>query len=452
MTTTATPRLQRVLGLSGLLFYGIVVIQPTAPMGSFGIVSQTAQGHVVTTLMFGMLAILLTAISYGRMAAAYPQAGSAYTFVGRSLHPNLGFLVGWCLLLDYFLLPTIAVIWCAKASLNILPSVPYPVWIILYGIVLTAANTRGIRTSNRFNIALTLALVAVIIAFFVAGAAYIINRDGAAGLLSTRPFYDPATFDWGLISTGTSIAVLTYMGFDCISTLSEDVRNPRRNVLLATILLCIITGVLGGSQVYFAQLIWPDFTSYPDPDTAFVSVAGLAGGPVLFHVLNGALLAATLGTAFAAQLGAARLMFAMGRDDVIPSAVFGYLDPRRNTPLYNLILVGGAIIAGGLTLTYQVGAELVNFGAFIAFMGVNIAVIGHYFVGEGAGGSRRWLLNLAMPLIGTVVCAYIWWSLRLEAKLAGFGWLALGVVYCAFKTGLFRRRLALPDLAGVDAA
>ena len=449
MTADSAPGLRRVLTLWDLLFYGIVVIQPTAPLGAYGVVGIVAEGHVATTILFGMLAMVLTAISYGRMANAYPLAGSAYTYVGKELHPNLGFLTGWSIALDYVLNPTIGTIWCAKAAINILP-LPFMFWVVLFATIFTTLNLRGIRTTARANTIFTVGMTAVLIAFFITAIAYIVRLSGVGGLFSSQPFYDPATFSWDRISTGTSIAVLTYMGFDSISTLSEDVENPRRNVLLATVLLCVITGILGCLEVYAGQLIWPDFKSYPDPDTAFVSAAGRAGGPWMFHLMNFTLLVATIGSSLGAQLGAGRLLYAMGRDGVISKNIFGYLDPVRNTPRYNLILTGIACVLGSLVLTYQTGAELLNFGAFVAFMGVNVAALSHYYLRSSDRGPRSIALNLIPPLLGFFVCFYIWWSLRTPAKIAGFAWLLAGLIYCAWKTNFFRQQLQLADLPPGD--
>lgn len=235
------------------------------------------------------------------------------------------------------------------------------------------------------------------------------------------------------------------MGFDSISTLSEDVRNPRRNILLATVLLCVITGILGTLEVYAGQLIWPDYTTFPDVDTAFVSAAGRAGGPLMFQVFNFTLLVATIGSSLGAQLGAGRLLYAMGRDGVIPRRFFGHLDPVRNTPKYNLLLSGGICVIGAQLISYQTGAELLNFGAFVAFMGVNLAAIAHYYVRGASRGLRSIALNLLPPLLGFLVCLYIWSSLRTPAKIAGFIWLLLGLLYCGVKTNWFRRRLEFAE-------
>ena len=209
--------------------------------------------------------------------------------------------------------------------------------------------------------------------------------------------------------------MLTYIGFDGISTLSEEAKNPRRNILLATVIVCLFTGIVGSLLVYLAQLIWPDWSSYPDVDTAFVHVAGRAGGPVLFAVLNLALLVANVGSGMGSHLGASRLLYGMGRDNAIPRGFFGALNPRTHVPSNNVILVGVLALAGAFTVSYGLGAELLNFGAFIAFMGVNLSALIHYWW----RAERKTLVNLLPPLLGFLICGYLWWSLSWPARLAG---------------------------------
>lgn len=438
------PSLRRVLKLRHLLLYGMIVIQPTAPLSSFGIVSTVAQGHVATIILLAMVAMVLTAFSYGRMAAVYPKAGSAFSYVSHELHPNLGFLTGWSIAMDYVLNPTIGTIWCAKAAMNILP-LPFPFWVVLFLALFTWLNLRGIETNAKTNTLLTGAIGVVLLVFFVAATGYLVRLGGWGALFSTKPFYDPQTFSWPLVSTGASIAVLTYMGFDSVSTLSEDVEDPKRNILLASVLLCVITGLLGTLQVYYGQLVWPDYQNFPDPDTAFVAAAGRAGGTWLFQLVNAALLVATMGSSLGAQLGAGRLLYAMGRDNVIPKGFFGYLDPVHRTPRNAILLSGGLCVIGALTMSFQTGAELLNFGAFVAFMGVNAAAMVHYYFRNPDKGFKSVFVNLLPPLLGFLVCFYIWWSLRDGAKLLGAAWLAVGLAYCAWKTQGFRRPIMLPD-------
>jgi putrescine importer len=432
----ARPGLVRVLGLWSLVIYGIVLIQPTAPMPPYGVVSQLAKGHVVTTVLIGMVAMLFTAISYGRMAAVYPSAGSAYAYVGQTIHPALGYVTGWSMLFDYVMNPIICVIWCSKAAANFFPQVPYAVLAVFFALLFTGVNLQGIKSSARTNAVIAGGLGIVIVIFFYYAFRYLAGVPLDAAAL-TRPFYDPAHFSWGTISTGTSLAVLTYIGFDGISTLSEEAKNPRRNILLATVMVCVFTGIMGGAQVYLAQLIWPDWTSYPDTDTAFVYVAGRAGGPIVFGIVNLALLIATIGSGAGAQLGASRLLYGMGRDNAIPRRFFGVVSPKTRIPSNNILFVGGLALVGAFVVNYHLGAELLNFGAFIAFMGVNLASFLHH----GWRAQEKKLVNLVPPLLGFVICFYIWMSLRTPAKMAGFAWLATGIAYGAWKTNGFKKAI-----------
>lgn len=422
--------LRRSLGLRDLVLYGIVVIQPTAPMPIFGVVSAEARGHVVTAVLIGMFAMLLTALSYGRMARAYPSAGSAFTYVGRELHPALGMVTGWAMAMDYLLNPLICTIWCARAAGNILPAVPYPAFATGFALLFTAANLLGIKTSARVNAALAAAL-GIVIAIFVAAA--LRHLAGASGLELSRPFYDPERFEASRLFTGTSIAVLTYIGFDGISTLSEEALDPRRDVLRATVLTCALTGVLAALQVYLAQLVWPAGRAFANVDTAFVEVAGRAGGPWLYQLVNAALLVATVGSGMGAMLGAARLLYGMGRDGALPRR-FAAVD-ARGVPRWNVLVAGSVALAGAQLLSYQLGAELLNFGAFIAFIGVNLSAFVRHGLREPTAGR---LLGLLPPALGALVCGFIFWSLRPIAKLAGGAWLLLGVILGAIRTRGFR--------------
>jgi putrescine importer len=435
------PQLRRSLTLWDLVFYGIVLVQPVAPMGIFGVVSQEARGHVITTILIGMFAMLLTALSYGRMARTYPSAGSAFTYVGQELHPALGYVTGWSMVMDYVLNPMICTIYCSKVAMNFLPGVPYPLWVAIFAALFTMLNLRGVKASARTNEVLAVGMFIVVILFVAAAVRYLTGVSlGRADLI--RPFYDPATFSLPVVLTGASIACLTYIGFDGISTLSEEVENPRRNILLATVLTCVITGILASVLVYLAQLVWGNWTGFPDVDTAFVHVSGKAGGPWLFALVNLTLLVANLGSGTGAHLGAARLLYGMGRSDALPRRFFGAVDPRHNIPRNNVLLVGVLAFAGGLLLTYQLGAEMLNFGAFIAFMGVNLAAFVRYWVRS----DERRIANFILPILGFLVCLYLWLSLRWPAKVAGGVWLAAGVLYGAIKTRGFRERAISFDI------
>ena len=422
----AAPTLCRSLKLRHLILYGIVLIQPTAPMSIYGVVSNAARGHVVTTILIAMVAMLFTALSYGRMARVYPSAGSAYTYVGKEIHPLAGYVVGWSMLMDYLLNPIICAIWCSAAAQNVLPQIPYAAWAVAFVLVFTGLNLRGVQTSGRVNALLALGLSIVVVIFLAYAVRYIATVARPIGGQWLLPFYDPATFSADRIFHGTSIAVLTYIGFDGISTMSEEVENPRRNVMLATVLTCFVIGLLSAAEVYAAQLAWPAQVPFPVSmvDTAYVHVALRVGGKFLFELLNAALLIANMGSGIAAQFGAARLLYGMGRENALPRRFFGFVSPTTGVPRNNVLLLGALTLLGVFLLTFERGAELLNFGAFIAFMGVNAAALIHYKFRS----REKVLFAAAAPLCGLLICGFIWLNLNLNAKLLGTAWIVVGLI------------------------
>jgi amino acid transporter len=441
------PRLRRALTLWDLILYGVIVIQPTAPMGVFGVLSEAGHGHVVTTILLAMVAMLFTAMSYGQMARAYPSAGSAFTYVGQEMSPALGYVTGWSMAMDYMLNPIICVIWVSQQAYEFVPQVPVNGWKVFFAVLFTALNILGIRASARINSALAAGMGIVIAVFFVAAARFVLGHPHDAPGFFTRPFYDPHLWDTKAVLGGTSIAVLTYIGFDGISTLSEETENPRRNILLATVLTCLVIGILSAFEVYAAQLVWPASEPFPVVDTAFVSVAGRTWG-LLFPVVGFTLLVANFGSGMGSHLGAARLLYGMGRSNALPKSFFGVLDPVRRVPKNNVLFVGGIALAGSFLMSYGFGVELLNFGALIAFMGVNAAALLRYYVRASAAEKR--LSNLVPPVLGFAICALLWLNLSTPAKIAGAAWMVSGIAFGAWKTRGFKGSLVSFELPPED--
>ena len=439
-----TVRLRRALTLWDLILYGVIVIQPVAPMSVFGVLSERGRGHVVTTILIAMVAMLFTAISYGRMARAYPSAGSAFTYVGQEINPALGYVTGWSMVMDYMLNPMICIIWCSQQAHVFAPAIAYWGWAVFFAAVFTYLNVQGVKTSARVNTTLATGMGVVIVIFFVAAVRYIFGGSEHDAAFFTRPFYDPQTFNAKLVLGGTSVAVLTYIGFDGISTLSEEAENPRRNILLATVLTCLVIGILSALEVYAAQLVWPASEAYPNIDTAFTYVAGRAWAP-LFVIVGFTLLVANFGSGMGAQLGAARLLYGMGRSGALPKSFFGAVDPRRHVPRNNVLFVGAIALAGAFLLPavageatgYELGANLLNFGALIAFMGVNAAAFVHYYLHQ----EKKTLGNLLPPVLGCIICFLLWLNLSPKARIFGAIWMAAGIAVGAWKTSGFRSNL-----------
>ena len=437
-------RLRRVLKLRYLIFYGIVIITPIAPVPIYGIAQELSHGHILICILLAGVAMMLTAFSYGRMASLYPSAGSAYVYVGHGLNAHLGFVAGWAMTLDYLVLPIVAIIQAALAMERLIPWLPFPAWVAIFIVLITALNLRGIRATARANIVLLIGMFVVIGAFLLAAVWYLFHQQGLHGLLSTAPFYHPATFDFRLVATATSFAALTYIGFDGVTTLAEDVENPRRNVLLATVSVCLFTTIFSCILVYLAQLIWPDYRTFPSVETAFMDVTRRVGGSLLFQGMGVVVILSSLGGCLAGQVAAARVLFAMGRDDVLPRRFFGYLDPVSGNPILNVLLVALVALVGSLLLSLEHAGELLNFGAFLAFMGVNLGAIRQYYFLQSRE-KRRLLVDAMVPMFGFLFCLGIWLSLPLLTKLIGGAWLLAGIIYDAVKTSGFRTHPALLD-------
>ena len=476
-TSNGGPRLRRTLTLWDLILYGVIVIQPVAPMSVYGVLSDRGRGHVVTAILIAMVAMLFTGISYGRMARAYPSAGSAFTYVAQEIHPAAGYVTGWSMVMDYMLNPLICTVWCAGQAYVFAPGVPIWAWKIFFAAVFTMLNVRGIKTSARINAGMAAGMGAVVVVIFVVAARFIFGHPHGDPGFFTRPFYDPQTFSYGGLFGCTSIAVLTYIGFDGISTLSEEAENPRRNIMMATVLTCLVIGILSAAEVYIAQLVWPISQPFADVNTAYPEVmGGLWPRLVLFGhffwkhlaILVGAtLLLANFGSGMGAQIGAARLLYGMGRSNALPKSFFGALDEKHRVPRKNVFFVGGFALIGAFVLeivagfnsylhgskilsyetflkilngdkAYGLGAEMLNFGALIAFMGVNAAAFLRYYVRT----EEKKFIHLVPPILGFVICLALWVNLSRPAMIVGSIWMAAGIAFGVWKTRGFREQLS----------
>lgn len=463
----AQPQLRRVLGLRDLLIYGIVLIQPVGAIGPFGGANKDSFGHVTLTILIAMIAMMFTAMSYGRMAALYPSAGSAYTYVGRGLNPHLGFLAGWAMILDYLVIPIVSIVFGAISAVQVvndlLPNfnhalvsslhLPFDeskvvmgMWVAFFTVLITLLNLRGIKWTAHANQILLAAMSALIVWFIVDAISYIVGHQGWAGLFSGKTIYNPGTFKIGAVCGATSFVALTYVGFDGITTLSEDAKDPKRTMPFAIVLTCFVIGICAAVEVYLAQIVWPDYTTYKNPDTAFFDVCKMIGGSWLFNFLGIVMAIACVGSALTGQVGAARLLFGMGRDNALPR-FFARLDKRSN-PTLNICLIGILVIAGALWLNYEAAATLVNFGAFLAFIGVNAAVMREFVLRPPVGHKRNWVLDLVVPLLGLAFCVAIWFGLKPSTKIVGGIWCALGLIYAAVNTRGFTRKPVMIDLSG----
>jgi putrescine importer len=399
----------------------------------FGEAQVLSRGHAIVTLLAAMIAMTATAVSFGRMATIYPSAGSVYTYVSRAFDHRIGFILGWAMFLEYLFQPLQNSLYAALTIQRFLPSVPFAILSAFAVGFMTVLCWFGIRTTARAN-EILLGLMSLVMVVFIGEAIwFIFLHQHFQGFISTQPFYDARTFSVRAIAAGTALAATTYIGFDGVSILAEEVENPRRNVILASVLVCVFTGLFASFQVFLAVRVWPDYRTLTNPETAFMDVAHVVGGYGLFAAFGVVLLISSLACGLAGVLGAARLLYGMGRDNVLPAKIFGHLNPIRGNPTYNVAIVGAVAYLGTLTMQWERSIEILNFGALLAFMAVNLAVVRHFGFALEFRETRNVLLDIVIPGLGFVFCLIIFLGLQGSTLVAGAGWMAAAVVYVVFK-------------------
>lgn len=434
------PHLKRVLTLWDLVYYGIILTSPIAAVPLFGEAQVLSHGHAVTTLLLAMIAMSVTAVSFGRMANVYPSSGSVYYYVSQTLNPHIGFVLGWAMFLEYLFQPIQNALYAVLAIHRILPKVPFALLAAVIVALITILTVQGIKFTARTNEILLGFMGLVTVVFLVQAFRFVVLHQHFSGLFSFQPFYDPKLMNLRALAAGTSFAALVFIGFDGVSILAEEVKNPKRNVLLASVLVCVFTGLFSGLQVYLAQRVWPDYTTLQNHETAFMDVARIVGGSLLFTAYGALLLVSSLACGLAGHVGAARLLYSMGRDDVIPSRIFGHLSPKRGNPVYNECLIGIVAYVAVLTVPWHLAAEIVTFGALLAFTAVNLAAYLYFWVRPGSSGTRNLFKDALVPLAGSVFCFILLLGLEPWTKYAGLVWLAVGTAYAAYRTRMFTVR------------
>jgi amino acid transporter len=429
-------RLQRTLSLGSVVLFGIAYMTPIIVLGTFGILAQSTAGMVPAAYLAALVAMFFTAMSYGRMASAFPVAGSAYSYVRKAISPKLGFIAGWAVLLDYLFLPM--AIWLIGAAYlnSAFPAVPQWIWVLAFIGITSAINIVGLKLANGINALLMLVQFLVLIAF-VALCVHYVGGDASTPLWSIKPFFN-GDMQMPLIMSGAAIACYSFLGFDAVSTLTEETRDPRRTIPRAIMLITLIGGLIFVSVSYFVQIAHPSF-QFDNVDSAAYEIARNVGGDLFVTIFLIGLIVGQFASGLSAQASGSRLLFAMGRDGVLPKSFFGTLHERFGTPV-NSILLCAVVALLALKLDVTTSTSFINFGAFLAFSLVNLSVIFHYWIGGEKKRLREFVLFLLFPFIGLAADLWLMVSLDHLAIYLGLSWLAIGVVYLAVLTSGFRRQ------------
>jgi amino acid transporter len=436
--TAKPPTLQRTLKLHSIVLIGVAYMAPLIVLGTFGVIATASKGATAMSYLLALIVMMFTASSYGRMAGLHPESGSAYTYVGKAISPKLGFLAGWTVLLDYIFLPM--VIWLIGASYlgQEFPGVPSWAWIVGFICLTSVLNIVGLQVADKVTFGLMLFQVVVLVSFIYLSIKSIVSDGGS--IVSLSPFTGHGSSLTSVIA-GSAIAAYSYLGFDAVTTMSEETQTPKRDMPRAIMLVALIGGVVFISAAYFVQLVHPSFI-FADESSAGFEIAVSIGGNLFAAFFIGGLCLAQFTSGIAAQASASRLLYAMGRDGVLPRRIFGRLSPRFSTPVLNIVTIG-IIGMVALFLNVATSTSFVNFGAFTAFTLVNLSVLVSYAKMSPAerkvampGGILR---NVIVPLLGAASCFYLLVHLDSNAIILGLSWLAIGIVILLALTRGFRR-------------
>ena len=440
--------LDRTLSTTDLIVYGLVFMVPIAPWAIFGVVFNEAKGMVPLVYLIGLVAMIFTALSYAQMSRAFPIAGSVYSYVGRALHPVLGFFAGWTILLDYLLVPTLLYVFAAESMAGIFPGVPKPLWIVVFLVINTAVNFVGISFTAVVN-RLFLAADLVFVAVFIVMAVVAVARGTHGAHFTTTPLFDAHLFSPQLAAAALSIAVLSFLGFDGIATLSEEAKGGRRSAGIAMITGLVLVALFFVSQTWLAAMLVPGTTTFGDAEVnnAFFSIVGSisnSGWEVAFLAMNA--LAVGIANAVAAQSATSRLLFSMSRDGRLP-AFLSHINPKTKAPERAILVVAALTLIAGLVFVGQIDiiSTLVNFGALTSFLLLHISVIAYYGIKRKSGNV---LLHWVAPVLGFLIIGFVLWNADASAKIGGVIWLVIGagvlLYYRSKGTGVLAEHAADP--------
>lgn len=422
--------LKRSLSFWDLLIYGLVFMVPIAPFGIYGYVAQGSFGMVTLAYIVGLIGMIFTALSYARMAEAFPIAGSVYSYAQRGINEHVGFFAGWVILLDYILIPSLLYLISSSALSAIVPGVPFYVWLLIFIGINTIINILGIEITAKANKVIVILELIVLAVFIIAAIIAIANGVNGAKF-SFKPLFDQSHFSIGVVMSAVSIAVLSFLGFDAISTLSEETKGGKKVVGRAVVFSLLVVGVMFIIQTWVAALVWPDYNTFENADVAFYQIAEVAGGAWLkWTTIIATAFAWGIANSLVAQSAVSRILYSMSRDKKLPG-ILAKIHPKFKTPHVSILLVAAISLLVTLIFSSQIASltSLVNFGALTAFLFLHLSVI-NYFIRKQK--SKNYLKHLLYPLIGFIVIGYVWYSLDAAAKQFGFIWMGIGIVYMIY--------------------
>lgn len=436
--------LKRVLSLSSLVFYGFAFMVPLTIFTTYALVTNLTHGMVAITYLITTFAMSLTAFSYVKMTKAYPVAGSVYTYVHKSINPYLGFMSGWVVLIGYMFLPMLNYLAAALFLYAAIPQIPSWIWIVGFAAIVTVVNHFGIQVTAIVNKIIVWIQIIFLVALLIIAIKYIVGGGGAGTLFDGSAlinFTELGKQGMGLpvLLIGASILALSFLGFDAISTLSEEAINPEKNIGRAIIIACLGAGLAFAFITYILQLAWPNaWFEMVDKEGGAYELISRVAGSLMAYIFIGAYVVGCLASSISSVSSASRILYGMGRDKILPKKIFGFLHPKYKTPTYS-ILIMGLLSLLAIKLSLVTALSLLNFGALLAFTMVNISVIFHFFIRGKKRGFYDSIRYFLVPLAGAVITFTLWIRLDATSMKLGFVWIGLGIIYLAVTTNFFRK-------------
>ncbi|HZK72159.1 MAG TPA: amino acid permease [Clostridia bacterium] len=436
-------RLKRSLTTKDLVIYGINFMIPIAPFAWYGLYVQPSNGMVALAYAIGLVAMLFTGFSYVTMSRNYPVSGSVYTYVQSTTNPALGFIAGWAMMLDYIFIPVVCYL-VGGLFFQQFIGIPIIICVIVFAILTTIINSLGIKLVAQVSWGLFF-LEILCIGWFLIGVIRLLILGEAH--LNYVAFYNPVDFELSGVLSATVIVVISYLGFDAISTLAEETHDAKKSIGRATIISIVSIGILFVVLTYFAGVIFPDWSTL-NSDTAFLDILQIVGGKPLV-LLSSLTLVLAFGVTcgLEGQTAVTRLLFCMGRDKIMPS-FFAKLNPKYNTPVLGTIFIGVMSVLVSF-IGLDLLAQMLSFGALIGFMILNLAVAWRFYI-KGAE-DRSFIKHLVSPVLGFLICAYIFTSVTPIAVKVGGSWMLVGFIYLLFKTRFFTKKAPTINIDDVIA-